>query len=95
MDNLDKSESEKHNIDSYFREIEEIIKYCNDIFRDIGFTYSTVQYGFNDSITFIRVEKEKKGKKTASDDKSSTCGSDDEYECLHIKKIANAADALK
>ena len=63
MDNLEKSDSGKHNIDSYLREIEEIIKYCNDIFRDIGFTYSTVQYGFRGSFVFNRVEKEKKSKK--------------------------------
>ena len=93
MDNLEKSDPGKHNVDSYLREIEEIIKYCNDIFKDIGFTYNTVQYGFSDSFNFIRVEKEKKGKKKAADDDSSTYGSDDEG--LHIKKLAKAADALK
>lgn len=103
MDNLEKSDSGKHNIDSYLREIEEIIKYCNDIFRDIGFTYSTVQYGFRDSFHFNRVEKEKKSKKKAADDKSSTCGSDDDQceeafvddEVLYIKKIEKAVDDLK
>ena len=62
MDNLEKSDAGKHDIDSYLREIEEIIKYCNDIFKDISFTYTTVQYGFNDSFIFIREEKEKKCK---------------------------------
>jgi hypothetical protein len=66
MDNLENSDAEKHDIDSYLKEIEEIIKYCNDIFRDIGFTYNTVRYAFNDSFVFIRVEKEKKAKKKAS-----------------------------
>lgn len=97
MDNLEKSDNGKHNIESFLREIEEIIKYCNDIFKDIGFTYNTIQYGFNDLFNFIRVEKEKKGKKkAAADDKSSTCGSDDEDdEGLHIKKLAKAVDELK
>lgn len=93
IDNLEKSDTGHHNMDSFLREIEEIIKYCNDIFKDIGFTYNTVQYGFSDSFNFIRVEKEKKGKKKAADDDSSTYGSDDEG--LHIKKLAKAADALK
>jgi len=93
MDNLDKSDAGNHNIESFVKEIEEIIKYCNDIFKDIGFTYSTVQYGFNDTCNFIRVEKEKKAKKKGADDNSSTYGSDDED--LYIKKLAKAAEALK
>jgi len=93
MDNLHKSDAGNHNIESFVKEIEEIIKYCNDIFKDIGFTYNTVQYGFNDTCNFIRVEKEKKAKKKGADDNSSTYGSDDED--LYIKKIAKAAEALK
>jgi len=92
MDNLDKSDTGKHNIDSFLREFEEIIKYCNDIFKDIGFTYITVQYGFNESFNFIRVEKEKKGKKKASADEEDD---EDDDEALHIKKLMKAADALK
>jgi hypothetical protein len=67
MDNLDKSDAEKHNVDSFLKEIEEIIKYCNDIFKDISFTYGTVQYGFNDSFNFIRVKKEKEKLAKAAD----------------------------
>ena len=91
MDNLEKSEPEKHNIDSFLREIEEIIKYCNDIFKDIAFTYNTVQYGFNTEFTFIRVEKEKKIRKKAS----SVDDEDSDDESVTIKKLAKAADALK
>lgn len=76
MDNLEKSDIDKHDIGSYLKEIEEIIKYCNDIFRDIGFTYNTVRYGFNETFVFVRVEKEKKAKK-----KASTKGDDyDDYD---------------
>jgi len=94
MDNLEKSHPGKHNIESFSREIEEIIKYCNDIFKDIGFTYNTVQYGFDELFTFIRVEKEKKGKKKASAD-LSVSGSDDDDDSSYIKKLAKVADALK
>ena len=66
MDNLEKSYTGKHNIDSFLIEIEEIIKYCNDIFKDIGFTYNSIQYGFDERFLFVRVEKEKRGKKKAS-----------------------------
>lgn len=66
MDNLEKSNSGEHNINSYFEELDEIINYCNDIFKNISFTYSTVQYGFNKKFIFNRVEKEKRGKKKAA-----------------------------
>ena len=92
MDNLEKSDAGKHDIDSYLREIEEIIKYCNDIFKDISFTYTTVQYGFNDSFIFIRVEKEKKCKKKASADDSD---SDSDGDIKDIKKMHTLLDSLK
>jgi hypothetical protein len=92
MDNLEKYDTEKHNIQSYFKEIEEIIKYCNDIFKDISFTYSTVQYGFNDSFIFIRIEKEKKCKKKASDSDSDSDGDED---IKDIKKMQTMINALK
>ncbi len=63
MDNLEHSLEGQHNIESFLREMEEISKYCNDIFKDISFTYNTVQYGFNDTFHFIRVLKEKKVRK--------------------------------
>jgi hypothetical protein len=75
IDNLKKC---SHNIDSFFREFEEIIKYCNDILKDISFTYNTVHYGFSEKFKFIRVEKEKKGKKKADDNNTD----DDEDEDL-------------
>ncbi len=71
MDNLEKSNNGQYNLDPFLREFEEIIKYCNDIFKDISFTYNTVHYGFNDSFTFIRMLKEKKGKKKGSVDEDS------------------------
>jgi len=63
IDSLEKSHI---NVDTFLREFEEIIKYCNDIFKDISFTYTTVQYGFTDTFDFIRIVKEKKSKKKSS-----------------------------
>ena len=65
MDKLEKTDNgglPKGFMNSYLREIEEIIKYCNDIFKDISFTYMTVQYGFDEIFNFNRVEKEKKAR---------------------------------
>ena len=62
IDHLNQSESGKHTIDLFIGEIDEIIKYCNDIFKDISFTYCTVQYAFSQEFEFKRVEKEKKNK---------------------------------
>jgi len=71
MDNLEHSVEGQHNIESFLREMEEISKYCNDIFKDISFTYNTVQYGFNDTFHFIRVLKEKKVKKKGNNEYNS------------------------
>ena len=58
IDNLKNSTNGNHNIISYLNEIEEIITYCNDIFKDICFTYNTsIQYKFNESFKFIRLKK--------------------------------------
>jgi hypothetical protein len=70
IDNLEKSNNGEHNLESFLSEFEEIIKYCNDIFKDISFTYNTVQYAFNDTFGFIRILKEKKGKKKSLDEDS-------------------------
>jgi hypothetical protein len=97
MDNLENSDDGNHNIDSFLREIEEIIKYCNDIFKDIGFTYNTVQYGFNEVFRFIRVEKEKKVKKksiTDDDDDEHGYGDLTDYESDKIKKLKETVDNL-
>jgi hypothetical protein len=66
VDNLDKSNDSQHDIDSFLREIDEIMKYCNEIFKDIAFTYNIVQYGFNEFFNFITVPREKKGRKKAA-----------------------------
>jgi acyl-CoA synthetase (AMP-forming)/AMP-acid ligase II len=81
MDNLEKSDNGQHNIVSFLRELEEIVRYCNDIFKDISFTYTTVQYGFTDTFSFIRIMKEKKEKKKGSIDENS----DDDDNSIALK----------
>lgn len=63
MDHLKKVERNNFEIDGFFREIEEIRVYCNNVFRDIAFTYNTTQYTFDDKMRFLRAEKEKRVKK--------------------------------
>jgi hypothetical protein len=63
IDNLRNSAADKHNLKGIMTEFDEIIRYCNDIFKDIAFTYSCVQYGFDEYFNIIRIEKEKKPRK--------------------------------
>ena len=70
IDDLKKSEPNKHNLDVLMLEFNEIIRYCNDIFKDIAFTYKCVQYEFNETFVMRRVEKSKKSAKKCEDDGS-------------------------
>jgi hypothetical protein len=76
-------------IDPFMDEINEIKKYCNDIFRDISFTYGTVQYKFTDNFAFERTEKEKKQRKKKTED------NDDDESNEFINKIIATANDLK
>ena len=73
IDHLLNSTVGKADVTPFMDEIAEIINYCNNIFKDIGFTYNTVQYGFNESFQFIKIVKEKKPRKKNDeiDDSSS------------------------
>jgi len=88
--NLESNLTNKYNIDTFMNEINEIIKYCNDIFRDISFTYGTVQYKFTDDFGFARAEKEKKQRKKKIDDDDDSIVSDD----VGLKNIINTANKL-
>ena len=61
IDNLKKSEPNNYDLSIVF-EIDEIIKYCNEILKDISYTYSSVQYKFTDNINLTKVEVVKKNK---------------------------------
>jgi hypothetical protein len=92
IDFLQKKVINLNELDVFINEITEIRNYCNNIFKDIAFTYNTVQYGFNINFSFIRVEKEKKPrkKKMEHDDDDNSIASDD----IGLKNIINAAKKL-
>ncbi len=96
IDHLQKTEEDKADISPFMDEIAEIIKYCNNIFRDIAFTYVTVQYAFDVTMQFIRVEKERKQRKKKADvdDDASSVASDDTGFSL-LKTVAKTASSLK
>jgi hypothetical protein len=93
IDHLQKSEPDKADVSPFMNEIAEIIKYCNNIFRDVAFTYNTVQYGFNETVQLIRVQKETKPRKKKDDDTSSVASDDTGFSLL--KTVANTANNLK
>jgi hypothetical protein len=64
---IDHLKNDDQHIDSFIIEFEEIINYCNNIFKDISFTYNTICYKFDERFNFTRVEKEKKIKKEDDD----------------------------
>lgn len=93
IDHIQKAEIDKVDINPFVNEINEIINYCNNIFKDIAFTYGTVQYGFNTTMEFIRVEKEKKQRKKKEDndedDDVSVASSD-----TALNKVVKAASKI-
>ena len=54
IDNLDKSLNGEHIVPLFEKEFEGIIRYCNDILKDISFTYNCVQYKFNNIFKLCR-----------------------------------------
>lgn len=74
MINLEQADEGQHNVCGILSEFDELVKYCNDIFRDISFTYSTVNYSFDEQFKFNRNKKIASGggkKKAAASDEDS------------------------
>ena len=61
IDNLNTSAPNAYNL-SAISEVDEIVKYCNDILKEISHTYNSVQYELTDTIRFMKIEIEKKKK---------------------------------
>jgi hypothetical protein len=59
MDHLKNCQPDAYNFEM-FTEFDSIIKHCNDIFADISFTYSCVQYQFDSQLKFTSIKKEEK-----------------------------------
>jgi hypothetical protein len=65
IDNLRTSAPNAYNL-SAISEVDEIIKYCNDILKDISHTYNSVQYELSSTIYLMKPEIEKKKKEPAN-----------------------------
>jgi len=69
MDHLKQVETNAFGLAPFFNEIETIRVYCNNLFRDIAFTYSTSsQYTFADRMAFVRGERERRARKKKMED---------------------------
>lgn len=96
IDHLQNAASGKADVGPFLTEINEMISYCNNIFKDIAFTYNTVQYAFDPTMQFIRVEKERKQrKKKADEDDDASSVTSDNTEVSLLKTVINAANKLK
>jgi len=86
IDHLEKCGVNQFNLDTFMIEINELRNYCNNIFKDIAFTYSTVQYGFGENMDFIRVEKEKKIRKKKTEEYNTDDNETDQNEIIAYLK---------
>jgi hypothetical protein len=86
IDHLEKCGVNEFNLDTFMIEINELRNYCNNIFKDIAFTYSTVQYGFGENMDFIRVEKEKKFRKKKIEEYNTDDNETDQNEIIAYLK---------
>ncbi len=71
INNLETAESGCHNLDELRKEFNEIRNYCNDIFKDISYTYGTTCYEFNAELEFKIKPKEKKKASKKMDDSNN------------------------
>jgi hypothetical protein len=86
IDRLQKCKVNDLDLDICMVEIVELRNYCNNIFKEIAYTYNTVQYGFAENMEFIRVEKEKKIRKKKSEDYNTDDNETDQNEIIAYLK---------
>lgn len=92
LDDLKKSEPNQHNLDGLLTEFDEIIRYCNEIFKEVGFAYNSVQYGFDDKFHMASVVKEKKLRKKKATELVDLSNDSNDPD---LKSISDAIDSLK
>jgi len=68
IDNLKNSAPDEDKFDELMTEFHGVREYCNEIFKDISFAYSCVQYSFDQYFKFKTVEKVKRDKKKDQED---------------------------
>ena len=86
IDHLQKCKVNDFDLNTCMIEITELKNYCNNIFKEIAYTYGTVQYGFSENMVFIRVEKEKKIRKKKSEDYNTDDNESDQNEIIAYLK---------
>ena len=86
IDRLQKCKVNDFDLDICMVEIVELRNYCNNIFKEIAYTYGTIQYGFSENMEFIRVEKEKKIRKKKSEDYNTDDNECDQHEIIAYLK---------
>jgi len=75
LDDLQKSQPNEYKIDEISKEVDELIEYCNNLFKDIAFTYNCICYKLDDGLKLNTFKLEKPNKRPK---KASAAASDDE-----------------
>ena len=86
IDYLQKCQVNKFDLDTCMGEIVELTNYCNNILKEIAYTYNTVQYGFSKNMEFKRIEKEKTIRKKKSEDYNTDDNETDQNEIIAYLK---------
>ena len=86
IDYLQKCQVNTFDLDTCMVEIVELSNYCNNILKEISYTYNTVQYGFSKNMEFKRVEKEKTIRKKKSEDYNTDDNETDQNEIIAYLK---------
>lgn len=58
IDDLNKSEPNKHKFQELYKEVNSLREYCNNIFADISDTYDCILYNFDLNFRFITIKSE-------------------------------------
>jgi hypothetical protein len=83
IDNLVKSKPDEHSFDIILKEVDELVEYCNILFKDIAFTYNCICHCLDQNLRLrtFRLEKpNKKPRKAKASAASSAATSDNEDE---------------
>ena len=96
INDLDVATNGCHHLIELMSEFDEIINYCNDIFKDIAFTYTTTQYEFTSGFNFKIKEKVKKDTNTKMKDIKNDDSDEENNNNLNeaIKKLSDSANKL-
>ena len=80
IDDLQKSLPNEHKFDEIIKEIEELREYCNNLFKDVAFTYNCVCYTLDEKMYLRTYKLEKPSKKQKGGGQNEENNSDSENE---------------